>query len=372
MMRLIQTHKEFVKIRDQWNELLDNSGQKENVFLRHEWLDVWWRAFGAGKGMFVILKFSGSQLEAAAPLMLFKDSYKGIPYKRISFIEDPNAPSADVILAQGHEERGLKSLFGYLYDRKGQWTVADLNKIDRCSSTVTLAAKILEEAGARFLVRNSMASPYIKIQGEFSDFLAKTSSKFRRQLKHKFNKLNRAGKVDFVVYEDPGPNGKFLKMAMDVSRASWKHRHRTSMVSTPERREFFSELSNIAARNGWLRIWLLYLDDKPIATEFHLEYMKRTHAMRGDFDEAASSLSPGSVLEAHIIEECFRNNLSEYDFCGLPYGYKLRWTTQLHERRNLIFCNRSCYSYLLYAAQKYLPVMRGRLSTLAGKLGYEQ
>ena len=138
------------------------------------------------------------------------------------------------------------------------------------------------------------------------------------------------------------------------------------MNSTPERKKFFELLSDVASKNGWLRIWLLKLNGNPIAVEYHLEYKRKTHAMRGDFDESWDNLSPGSVLEAHIIEQCFKNDLLEYDFCGLPFGYKLRWTNILHERSNLLFYNLTPYSAALYAAQKYFPIIKSKYISLKG------
>ena len=130
------------------------------------------------------------------------------------------------------------------------------------------------------------------------------------------------------------------------------------MSASPERRKFFTKLSEVAGQKGWLRIWLLSLNEESVAMEYHLEYKEKTHAMRGDFDEAYSHFSPGSVLEAHIIKKCFDNRLLEYDFCGLPYGYKVLWTKKLHERYNLLFYNRKLYSKLLYILQKYAPIIR--------------
>ncbi|HYA43301.1 MAG TPA: GNAT family N-acetyltransferase, partial [Syntrophobacteraceae bacterium] len=208
-----------------------------------------------------------------------------------------------------------------------------------------------------FMCRESMRSPYIRTDSDWDAFLKSTDVKFRKQLRNKKNKLSKAGKVTIEEHTTHSP--AVLEEVFSVSAKSWKHREGTSMVSTPERRRFFERLSSVASREGWLSIWLLRLDGRPIALEYHLKHQGRTHGMRGDFDEAYREVSPGSVLEAHIIEHCFTHELKEYDFCGLDYRYKTKWTDLVHPTVNLLVYNENFRSLSIYAMQKYLPLVKG-------------
>lgn len=360
MITEITTYRDFVSLKKNWNELLESSQESDNVFLRHEWFDVWWQAFGTEKSLFILLYYDDKKkLVGIAPFMLFRDMYKGLPYKRLGFIEDPNAPSMNFIVKQKCEERVICGLVKFLLNREQKrWHAVVLNKIADSSSTISICTQFLQDNKAGFLLRKSQNSPYIPMNSNWETFLKTTSVKFRKQLRNKINKLKKSGEVSFEVWHDIGTNREHLNDALAASSLSWKHHDGTSMTSTPERRRFFELLSDVGSKNGWLRIWLLKLNGKSIATEYHLEYKGKTHAMRGDFDESYNGLSPGSILEAHIIEQCFKNGVLEYDFCGLPFGYKMRWTKLLHERSNLLFYNATPYSHILYWVQKYLPIMR--------------
>jgi CelD/BcsL family acetyltransferase involved in cellulose biosynthesis len=363
----VTTYREFLSLRENWNDLLESS-RENNVFLRHEWFDVWWQAFGLGKKMFILLYYDKGNLLGVAPLMIFHDRYKGTPYKRLGFIEDPNAPSMNFMVRQGEEERVIHAFLDYLLHHANRlWHVAVLMKVPNASATIAVCEDFFSQQKTRYLLRDGQNSPYIPVNSDWETFLKSTSVKFRKQLRNKINKLNGAGEVKFEVWHDAGADGKHLSDAMSASSRSWKHRVGTSMTSTPEREKFFKLLSDAASKNGWLRIWLLCLNGDPIATEYHLEYKGRTHAMRGDFDESHDALSVGSVLEAHIIEHCFKTGLLEYDFCGLPYGYKMRWTSLLHERSNLLFYNTSLYSTMLHMIQKNLPLLKQKWVALTSR-----
>ena len=361
MIEVITNYEKFRSLKSSWNQLLENSSEHENVFLRHEWFQSWWQAFGSEKTMFILVHYSNNHVVGIAPLMLFRDKYKIIPYNRLGFIEDANAPSMNFIISNDREKEVVSSIIRYLLTEARQyWHVAILNKITDNSSTLELCKRFLSNYNAKYLVRTSQNSPYIETNGDYEKFLSTTSTKFRKQLRNKFNKLQKTGEVAFEVHREVGNGGSYLQEAINVSSKSWKHGEGTSMAATQERRKFFENLSKEAGKNGSLRIWLMRLNGNPIAMEYHLEYKGRTHAMRGDFDESFSHLSPGSALEAYIIKHCFVAGLSEYDFCGLPYGYKVKWTKLLHRRSNTLFYSPKPFSRVLYLVQKYLPLMRSK------------
>lgn len=359
VINTIENYESFIKLREAWNDLLESSAESENVFLRHEWFDVWWQAFGANKEMFILLCFNEDRILGIAPLMIFRDYYKGIPYTRLGFIENPNAPSVDFIIKKGEENRVIRSFLDYLVlSSTNVWHVSVLNKIPNVSDTIGACEEFFSQNKIKYLLRKGQSSPYIPMNSDWDTFLKSTSVRFRKQLRNKINKINSAGQMGCEVWHDVRVDGKHLIDAISVSSRSWKHREGTSMNSTPERRKFFELLSGVASRNGWLRIWLLNLDGKPIAVEYHLEYKRRTNAMRGDFDEAYDNLSPGSILEAHIIEHCFNKGLLEYNFCGLDYRYKMRWTSHLYKQSNILVYNATPYSMFLYMLQKNLPLFK--------------
>jgi CelD/BcsL family acetyltransferase involved in cellulose biosynthesis len=359
MISRVTQYEDFLNLKQDWNTLLQSSEEADSVFLRHEWLDVWWRAFGEKRELCVLLHRPNGQLKGIAPFMLFNSIYKNMPYRRLGFIEDANAPSANFIIQQGFERTSISSFLQFILGQfRSAWDVAILNKIPTQSINYAVLIAHLNQSKSKHIIRQSQNSPYIPVNGEWDTFLKSTAVKFRKQLRNKANKIQRAGEVSFEQIKAIHSAPKVLGETFKVSSKSWKHQEGTSMVSTAERRRFFTLLSKVAEDNGWLSIWLLRLNNEPIALEYHLEYMGRTHAMRGDFDESYRKLSPGSVLEAHIVEHCFRNRLKEYDFCGLDYKYKTLWTEYVHNHNNILLYNSKLRSQILYALQKYFPLIR--------------
>jgi len=360
---VVSTLSSFRCLHQEWNELLDASEERDNVFLRHEILDVWFSSFGASKLMYVITCYDNGQIQGAAPLMIVSDRYKYLAYRRLGYIEDANMPSLNIICRNGRELEVIQSVVRHLVcEIPALWDAAVLNKMPISSNTLSSLTTCLAACRIRHFIRKSMNSPFIKTVGSYDAFLKTTTPKFRKQLRSKLNRLDREGKVDIATYHKVGDQERHLLEVFSVSARSWKHSVNTSMTGTLEREQFYRALSHVAEKNGWLRLWILRLKDQPIAMEYHLEYAGITHAMRGDYDRAFEHLAPGSVLEAQIIKHCFLTSTKEYDFCGLPYEYKTRWTNMLHERVCICFYPKKPYSLFLYFIQRYAPIAR-RIAT---------
>ena len=82
-IQVINQYNDFIKLKDTWNELLMKSNHTL-VFLTHQWTDVWWKAFGEGKELFILLVYDGNELVAIAPFMRNKGKHTLIGKPNIS------------------------------------------------------------------------------------------------------------------------------------------------------------------------------------------------------------------------------------------------------------------------------------------------
>jgi CelD/BcsL family acetyltransferase involved in cellulose biosynthesis len=118
-------------------------------------------------------------------------------------------------------------------------------------------------------------------------------------------------------------------------------------------------LSETACKNGWLEIWVLRSNGKPVAYEYHLRYKDKVHAMRADFDETYRNHHPGSVLDARIVQALFNDRVREYDLGGSADLYKLNWTSHIRKHRQFMVFQRSCWGALLYLMEsKVMDVLK--------------
>ena len=61
----------FESLRDCWNVILErNTLENNNVFLTWEWVSTWWKYFGKGRKLLILVVKDNEEILAIAPLML--------------------------------------------------------------------------------------------------------------------------------------------------------------------------------------------------------------------------------------------------------------------------------------------------------------
>jgi len=356
--RFISSFDEFLTMEKDWNELLAKSSS-DTVFLRHEWFRCWWKAFGGDNRLFIIIVESGKQLTGIAPFMLVEEIQRGICLKKIKFIANDNSPRCDLILS-GDEQKNISKIFELLKANQDLWDVIVLEEISEESRTIEFLIEYFKNCDYKYVIKSGKKAPFIRIDQSWDEFYSKKSAKFRKVMRNKINRVSRLGCIKLEKIMDIRQDESVLEKISDISRNSWKANCGGELGRSQENKGFFQDITLIASQNGWLNIWLLSITkDKSIAYEYHLKYKNKTYALRADFDEKFKDYNPGSVLEKNVIEQSFNDKLTEYDFCGDAYDYKMRWTEQVHGQMAFeIFSRGKRANKLYWLEYQLLPVLR--------------
>ena len=100
---------------------------------------------------------------------------------------------------------------------------------------------------------------------------------------------------------------------------------------------FIGGLIESCAKQGWLRLGLAWMGDRPIAAQLWIVANGRAEIYKLAYDEAYSRFSVGSVLTAlmmkHVLEH---DDVHEIDYLIGDDAYKKTWVNQRRERWGLI------------------------------------
>jgi len=349
--------RDFLSLESDWNALLQNS-TNDIVCLTHDWFRCWWRGYSDGNRLFTLLAKDNGKLVGIAPLMIRRGTYRGFPVRKVCFMQNSNSPRVDFIAAERREEF-IRSVIGFLEANRHLWDIVALEKIPKSSESTDILQRIAEERRLFYTMNDSMRSPFIPIDSDWETYFSKRTKHFRKKLRNKVNKVNKLGEVAIEEVNHREDVDRVLPEVFEVSKKSWKSQNGTAITSTRGKQMFFKELSKTASLKGWLSIWLLRIDGKAIAMEYRLKYKNVVYALRKDFDEEYRNLSPGSVLERHVIEHIFRKDYTEFDLCGDSQEYKMRWTSTAREHLKFNIFNRSIYPSMLRLVEaKVVPLFR--------------
>lgn len=366
----VRDHGRFLELKPEWDLLAARLGGEASVFMSHYWHDCWWRHFGGHGELHVLVLRRGGRALGIAPLMRRRFSLYGIPVRGICFPENGNTLHNDFVIDPAGREELLAGLLGHLYRDSAAWDLLHLHRMPADSRNLAVLLRLLEERGEGGRhVRSVYASPYLDLAGGWQTFHAGRSARVRKTLRNIGNTLHRAGRPVVVRVRSWEEFLEHREAFFRVARRSWTHKLGDSLA-TPVNRAFFEELAQKAAREDGLRAWLLMLDGRPAAFEFHLRGFGKEHALRASFDEELAHLSPGAFLETELLKELFDEpgGVARFDFGGSCNPYKKRWSDRARELVLLQAFNRRSYSRLCsFHAATLIPFLRAARDRLRRK-----
>jgi hypothetical protein len=171
-------------------------------------------------------------------------------------------------------------------------------------------------------------NPHWKMTLPYSllDFLQKMTSKHRYWL----NRLPRVlekdhpGKVVYKYYQDRAHLDQIFTDANEIARKTYQRNLDAGFMDDSIMRRRLA----VSADHGWLRTYLLYVDDKPCAFWIGTLYGKVFHLDFTGYDNTYKRYEPGTILFMKMIEDLTNNKVEEIDFGFGDAFYKQRFGDQ--------------------------------------------
>jgi CelD/BcsL family acetyltransferase involved in cellulose biosynthesis len=367
-IHVVNRYDDFKQLREQWNKLLFKS-LHPMVFLTHQWIDVWWKAFGEDKELFILLVQDGHDVVAIAPFMINKGQHivvgetnTRVEVKKIEFLANAHTPRADLILRDDKPIEACEAITEFLLnDRRDSWDLLSLTYLLGSSPAAKYLKASLTEHGVHYKEYSQMSTPYVPITDCWNDYFNKLQPRFRRNLVSRMRKLVECGNINLMVYRDVDGLGDILKEVFNVAAMSWKAKEGTALSSTIQSRKFYTELAYAAAKEGWLELFILYLERKPMVFDFCLRYDNKLFDLKTEFDETYASYGVGNIIKYKQFQSIFSSDLAEFDFLGPSMMWKQRWSMESERKHTMLYVfNKNGKGYFLkfcYDAKDYVKRM---------------
>lgn len=312
----VKTYSEFIDLEQAWDNLLANAATS-TVFLTHEWILSWWKAYGGDRELSIIVLKDKEDVRAIAPLML--TDFKVL--RRLSFIGSNRPDYCDFIVHKLHPAY-YQMLLRYLYDDFTAWDEIVFENVPETSPLI----EALEQERPRFIVKKRVSDvcPYVRIDVDPENLLRKIEkSQF---LGKKLKRLRKLGIVTFRHYTESSEMENALSSLLKAHFKRFDERNLNKRF--PQELEFHKELLQRMHQKDMIRFAVLELDGQPIAQHFGFGYNGVYYYVRPSFDPSYSEYSPGLVLLYHLIEYAARNGYVEFDFLRGKETYKQRMADQ--------------------------------------------
>lgn len=341
----------FLELRDAWNALAG----KRSVFLRHEWFDAaWqWRSRDDTACLAILCAYRGMRLVGICPFIQRLDSRRAVARHILEFLTVPDTQLCDLIVADDAEQTLIATAFAeYLRSRRREWDALRLSYLPERAMASSKLARALRDCGLREALTPTGGNPYVRLDTAWEDYYATRSRRLKKANNLTANRLKKTGEIRIerlMPGVTAGGNAAdMIDTAIAISANSWKRTTGNSLdQSGPQ--AFIRRLSQLSADQGWLSLWVLTLDAKPMAMEYQLVFDGQVHALRGDVLDGNEEISPGSYLHRHQLEQLCGRGLRRYLMGPGDNPYKRHWSDEAEP---------------LFRLDAYSSSLRGRLAAL--------
>lgn len=292
-------------------------------FQSYAWLSAWVKANRNNGALRPLVVFGYEDGRLAVILPLAVERVFGI--RRLVWLgqqfSDYNAPLIDA------------GLLGEITPKQAAGLVAQAGKLAG-GADYALLAKQPEMLGGRpnpFVLARSYeftcGAHYVELGGDWETFeKARMSSKSRRRLREKANKLAQFGKVEYVEATDPDERARLIDRLVDWKVAQLRARGDRVPFADPVARDFLARAVRHCEGPTPVRIFALKCGGRPISIALCLNGDNRlVYYMCGYEIGETTRRSPGLLLLIHLFRQALEEGIALFDFSNGDEEYKDRW-----------------------------------------------
>lgn len=320
-------------LRDVWEEAQARSAP-DNVFVTFDWALAWWRHFGTGRRLRVLVLRDGARAPVILPLWEGPLWRRWTPFRKIQLVGTGLSDRLDLLLSEDPAESVERAL-RHLLARPMRWDVLDLREIPEGSPAVQAVRTAATRLGLECEVSVDSESPYLVIESDWETFFTtRLGTKRRRMLRQHARRLEaERGQVSITFNATPDGSRLLSRLAAMPQEGQYHGTDRRSIFESGPKRAFFEEIAQRFSRRGWLRVGVLELAGEAAAFRFAFQYAGKYFDYFTGYHRDYAQLSAGTILLSQVIEDCFRNGIREVDFLRGTEPWKAVWTDR--RRHNL-------------------------------------
>jgi CelD/BcsL family acetyltransferase involved in cellulose biosynthesis len=311
-----------------WNSLLPQT-RNASFFHGLDWLETYWRHFGRGQRLRVLIVSVGGKPQGILPLVVRRERTGIGPIRVLTYPLDgwgtflgPIGPGATVTLLGAMK---------HVAATRRDWDTIDLRGVDVDRADHGRTFQAMRLAGFHARKQPWVETAMIDLQGTWQQYWMTRCEKWRNHVTRCQRRLSEQGELEHVRYrpagaaaDDGDPRWDLYDAGEGLAERSPKAA-RCDASCGPAVRLFLRDVHETAARSGSIDLNLLLLAGRPIAFSENLHYDGWVYELRTGSDGRFAHGAPGPVLQRMMIEDSFGRGDRVIDLGEGSMGTKRYW-----------------------------------------------
>jgi CelD/BcsL family acetyltransferase involved in cellulose biosynthesis len=315
-------------LREEWTELF-RAGGAGNPFLTWEWQYTFWRAFAQRRPVWILEARDRGQRLVGFLALCARSSLGGS--RRWCLLTNglTGTDAVDVLVLPGFGPPVRAAMAQAIARAIPKWDHLDLEDLPCGSATVAALRGALLPRAVRAVVEPRFVCPSFALRGTFAEHLIRFSRRETYLRRRRW--LERQPGYRVGVTESPADAPEAMDDFLRLHRMRWDPEGGSEGIPHGPVEDFHRDLAPLMARQGWLRLYRLFVGDRSVAAVYGFELSGRFYYYQSGMDPAWSARSPGLVLLGKTVEDAYARGLSDYDFLRGAEPHKLDWASDRRE-----------------------------------------
>lgn len=320
-------------LEEDWNDLLFESAFP-NIFLTWEWITTWWKWFGKSHSLHLVVAFDGAKAVGILPLYIGKVSiFTGFQINAIRLIGDGGPVFPDYlgpIVREVDAEKVIIRLSQSLFESPAKWDIIKLSDVLPETKPVKSFVDILSQ---RFIteIYDGERCPYQLLPSDYDAFVAGLNPRRRESVRRVLRKAKKKYDIGFKCYTSDNSVDEAFSLLGNIYQKSLRGQSINNGFNRSDYLGFHREVAKAFSKQGWLRLYVLWFNDIPVAFIYGYFYNNIFWYYQTGYDLAYSNDGPGSIVLQRVIESVIGEGAKEFDFLRGDEDYKFHFAS--HERR---------------------------------------
>ena len=337
-------------LREEWDRLMLDLGA--DVYMTFDWCRTWWKYYGGGRQLGILLFRQGPTLVGVVPMFCEKTRL-GIAKIRLAKMigSDSSITLTDVTVKGGLEPQAAAVDAAIRYwigdQRCDAVHFGPLRGSGTARDAVLLASASASQLATVF--RDTVVGPHASfdLPESFDKYIASLPKRQRQNFKRDVSLISRNFEVTHHVRSDQEATGAEFEAFAKMHEEQWRREGKPGHFGDwPDSMEFNRELCKVMARLGRFRIYCLLANGKPVSYQYGFVFGKNlawrlpARAPEPDWDRyGLGRLGLVRMLEAAIGEGV------RHVEAGLGhYDYKVQLGAREFDARSMLIVSRRLHS----------------------------
>jgi CelD/BcsL family acetyltransferase involved in cellulose biosynthesis len=321
----------FTALRPEWNALLRASAT-DCPFLTWEWLRTWWTHLGRSSRLRIAAVRAGNELIAIAPFRITEHRVAFLSRLDMLGTGEAGSDYLDVIVRRGWEAESVRALARFAGSQNATLRLGHL----AATATAFDLADVLAKEGWTSTTTPDGVCPYIPLAGHtWESYLATLGSSHRANVRRRIKALGQKFTTRFELVSTDAQRREALAALATFHDRRYVDRGGSTAFMTPALRAFHDEATKRALNRGWLRLFVLRVNDAPAAVMYGFMYNRRFYFYQHGFDDQYQQHSIGLVVMALSIQAAIDEGADEFDMLWGLEAYKALWAREARTLRRI-------------------------------------